>query len=121
MRVLEEEVEFHTVTSESISLIIFNMNYKLKEELVGKVGVLGTGDLIKLAPIGDLGYANGWYPHPLLKYQGTFMNGGLERIIFTAAREQGFEFRCISHNERGTDTVYYCDDLKMTYHVNSSD
>lgn len=90
-------------------------------DLVRKIGLMGLSDVSKLAPIGDLGYANGWYPCGLIPSLGTFMNGGLERMIYEAANEQGYRFRCISHNERGTDTVYYCDELRMTYHVDSSD
>ena len=97
------------------------MHYKAKEELVRKVGLFGLEDVKKLAPIGDLGYMNGWYPCGLFPDSGTFMKGGLERMIYEAAREQGYRFECISHNERGTDTVYYCMELKMTYHVDSSD
>ena len=99
----------------------YNMHYKLKEELVRKVGLLGLSDVSKLAPIGDLGYANGWYQCCIFHKRGTFMDGGLERMIYDAAREQGYRFECISHNERGTDTVYYCKELGMTYHVDSSD
>ena len=83
----------------------YNMHYKLKEELVRKVGLLGVGDVKKLAPIGDLGYANGWYPCSLIPNMGTFMKGGLERMVYEAANDQGYRFECISHNERGTDTV----------------
>ena len=100
---------------------LFNMHYKVKEELVRKVGVFGTRDVSMLAPIGDLDYANGWYPCCLLPEQGTFMKGGLERAVYDAVREQGYRFKCISHNERGTDTVYRCEELGMTYHVDSSD
>ena len=97
------------------------MNVKNKMELVRKVGLLGLNDVKKLAPIGDLGYANGWYPCGLLPEQGTFMKGGLERLVYFAAVAQGFTFKCISHRESGVDTVYYCEDLDFTYHVDSSD
>lgn len=90
-------------------------------ELVRKVGVLGLSDVRKLAPIGDLDYANGWYHCGLLPGQGTFMRGGLERMIYEAVCAQGFTFKCISHRETGTDTVYRCEELGMTYHVDSSD
>lgn len=49
------------------------------------------------------------------------MNGGMERCIYEAAIDQGFKFKIISHRETGSDTVYYCDELGMTYHVDSSD
>ena len=90
-------------------------------ELVRKVGLFGLNDVKKLAPIGDLGYANGWYPCGLLPDQGTFMRGGLESMIYEAVCVQGFSFKCISHRETGTDTVYRCEELGMTYHVDSSD
>ena len=31
-----------------------------KKELSKKIGLFGLSDLRRLAPIGDLGYANGW-------------------------------------------------------------
>lgn len=97
------------------------MYYKSKEELLRKVGLLGLRDVSKLAPIGDLGYANGWYPCSLLPKSGTFMHGGLERSVYEAVMEQGYKFECVYHNERGTDTCYYCKELKMYYHIDSSD
>ena len=92
-----------------------------KKDLVRKVGLMGLRDVRKLAPIGDLGYANGWYPCGLLPTKGTFMDGGLERCIYEAACEQGFTFECTSHRETGVDTCYYCKELGMKYHVDSSD
>jgi hypothetical protein len=92
-----------------------------KKDLVRKVGLIGLRDVRKLAPIGDLGYANGWYPCGLLPTQGTFMDGGLERCIYEEACEQGFTFECTSHRETGVDTCYYCKELGMKYHVDSSD
>jgi len=103
------------------SFFFITMYYKAKEELVRKVGLFGLEDVKKLAPIGDLGYMNGWYPCSLIPGMGSFMKGGMERAIYEAASEQGYRFECISHNERGTDTVYHCKELKMTYHVDSSD
>jgi len=97
------------------------MFYKDKEELLRKVGLMGLRDVKMLAPIGDLGYANGWYPCSLLPKLGTFMHGGLERAVYDAVREQGYSFKCVSYNHRGTDTVYHCEELGMTYHVDSSD
>lgn len=32
-----------------------------KKDLTRKISLFGLSDLRKLAPIGDLGYANGWY------------------------------------------------------------
>ena len=37
------------------------MTRERKLELTRKIGLFGLSDLRKLAPIGDLGYANGWY------------------------------------------------------------
>ena len=97
------------------------MYYKLKMELVRNIGLFGLKDVKKLAPIGDLDYANGWYHHSWLPESGTFMKGGMERMIYEAAYEQGYRFEIISHRETGSDTVYYNEELKMTYHVDSSD
>lgn len=99
----------------------YNMHYKTREELVRKIGLFGLRDLSKLAPIGDLGYANGWDPCGLFPTQGTFMNGGLERCIYNAACQQGYKFTCIGYNNRGTDTHYYCEELGLHYHIDSSD
>lgn len=92
-----------------------------KKELLRKIGLFGLNDVSRLRPIGDLGYANGWYPQGFFPTQGTYMNGGLERCVYEAAVSQGFKFKCISHNERGTNTIYYCKELELTYHVDSSD
>lgn len=43
-----------------------------KWELSRKVGLFGLDDLRKLAPIGDLGYENGWYP-PFFFVRNTFI------------------------------------------------
>lgn len=103
------------------SFFLHKMYIKQKMELVRKVGLFGLSDLRKLAPIGDFDYANGWYPCGFFPEQDTFMKGGLERMIYEAACEQGFTFKCISHRETGVDTVYHCEELGMTYHVDSSD
>jgi hypothetical protein len=97
------------------------MYIKQKMELVRKVGIFGLKDVKKLAPIGDLGYANGWYQQSWLPNSGTFMRGGLERMIYEAACAQGYGFKEISHRETGVDTVYHNEELGMTYHVDSSD
>ena len=33
----------------------------------------------------------------------------------------GYHFVMTSHNERGTDTVYFCKEAGLRYHVDSSD
>ena len=91
-----------------------------KRELIMKIGLLGLNDVSKLAPIGDLGYMNGWYPWALFPERGQWMDGGMERAVYEAAREQGYNFECISHRPSGSDTIYYCKSLSMYYHVDSS-
>jgi len=45
--------------------------------LTRRIGLFSLSDLRKIAPIGDLGYANGWET-----FYGTgWMNGGLENAI----------------------------------------
>lgn len=95
------------------------MHYKTKEELIRKIGLLGTKDLRKIAPIGDIGYANGWYP-PFF-WKTTWADTEMPKMIIEAAYEQGFKFEIISYNHRGTDTHYYCAELGLHYHVDSSD
>lgn len=91
-----------------------------KKKLSMKIGLLGLNDVSKLAPIGDLGYMNGWYPCSLFTDHGQWMNGGMERAVYEAAKEQGYRFEEISHRETGVDTTYYCKSLSMYFHVDSS-
>ena len=128
LRVLEEEIEFHKCISESISLILFIMRYNnysqvqnWKKELVRKIGLFGLSDLRKLAPIGDLGYANGWTPIFSDDPSG-FMYGEMESSILKAFREQGFMFdKGYSSGYRGTDHHYICTELCLRYSVDSGD
>ena len=127
LRVLEEEIEFHKCISESISLILLIMIYKdyshvqtRKKELVRKIGLFGLSDLRKLAPIGDLGYANGWYWNP--SGEKGFMYGEMEIAILNAFREQGFVFdKGYSSGYRGTDHHSICTELGLRCSVDSSD
>ena len=57
----------------------------------------------------DLGYANGW------------SSDSLESRLVSMARKAGYQFNEVSHNERGTDTVYECKEAGLRYHVDSSD
>lgn len=57
----------------------------------------------------DLGYANGW------------SSDSLEARLVEMTRKAGFTFKEVSHNERGTDTVYECAEAGLRYHVDSSD
>ena len=60
------------------------MTKEQKMELSRKIGLFGLSDLRKLAPIGDLGYANGWET-----FWGTgWMHGGMENAIVKAFYEQ---------------------------------
>ena len=127
LRVLEEEIEFHKCISESISLILLIMRYEdysqvqtWKKELIRKIGLFGLRDLRKLAPIGDLGYANGWYWNP--SGEKGFMYGEMEIAILNAFREQGFKFdKGYSSGYRGTDHHSICTELGLRYSVDSSD
>ena len=57
----------------------------------------------------DLGYANGWH------------SDSLESRLCELARLAGYSFVEVSHDERGTDTVYECAEAGLRYHVDSSD
>lgn len=57
----------------------------------------------------DLGYMNGW------------KRDGIEYRLLDMVALAGLRFRMVSHNERGTDTVYQCDEAALRYHVDSSD
>ena len=91
-----------------------------KMELTRKIGLFGLKDLRKLAPVGDLGYANGWYgPFG----DGSWMRGGMERALVDAAYEQGFKTKCADYGypHRGTDHETRFPEIGLTYHVDSSD
>ena len=91
-----------------------------KKELVRKIGLFGLRDLRKLAPIGDLGYANGWY----WNWNGEkgWMYGEIEIAILKAFREQGFKFdKGYSSGYRGTDHHSICTELGLRYSVDSGD
>jgi len=96
------------------------MTTEQKLELTRKIGLFGLTDLRKIAPIGDLWYANGWYS-PF--GDGSWMNGGMERAIVAAAKEQGFrsEGRENGYPNRGTDNETYYPEIGLRYHVDSSD
>lgn len=92
-----------------------------KKELVRKIGVFGLGDLRKLAPIGDLGYANGWSPIFSDDPEG-WMYGDMEMAVMQAFREQGFRFdKSWSSGYRGTSHHSVCTELGLSYSVDSSD
>jgi hypothetical protein len=92
-----------------------------KKELVRKIGLFGLSDLRKLAPIGDLGYANGWTPIFSDDPEG-WMYGEMESSILKAFYEQGFSFdKCYYSGYRRTDHHYKCSELCMSYSTDSSD
>ena len=84
-------------------------------ELLLKVGLLGMKDLRKLAPIGDIGYLNA------ISFYHDYERSGLISALMKAFYEQGFKSELVGYNHRGTDTHYYCKELEMHYHVDSSD
>ena len=95
------------------------MNHKTRSELVRKVGLFGMRDLKKIAPIGDIGYANGW--NPPFWGEPRWDDTEMPKTICREAKEQGYKFECINYNHRGTDTEYFCRELGLYYHVDSSD
>ena len=85
-------------------------------ELVRKVGLMGLKDLRKLAPIGNLGYANDW------DYYSGYAMSELPLAILRAFREQGFVFDVQGESGyRRTTRHYHCSELGMSYCVDSSD
>ena len=98
------------------------MTKEQKLELTRKIGLMGLKDLRKIAPIGDLGYANGWYS-PF--GDGSWMNGGMEKAIYHAFCEQknkfGFKTESYDNNYRGTNHTTVCKELGLKWSVDSSD
>ena len=91
-----------------------------KLELTRKIGLFGLSDLRKLAPIGDLGYMNGWY-----YYDKSWMKGGLEIAVMNAYSEQckrnGYKTEGYTTGYRRTDHHSYCRQLGLSWAVDSSD
>ena len=91
-----------------------------KKELVRKIGLFGLSDLRMLAPVGDLGYANGWY-WDYMGRKGWFY-GEMEKAIMRAFHEQGFRFdKSWDSGYRRTDHHSVCTELGLSYSVDSSD
>lgn len=86
-------------------------------ELTRKIGLFGLNDLRKIAPIGDLWYANGW--------EKAWMNGGMEKAIVKAFHQQrekfGFETKTYSSGYRNTDHHTECKELGLRWSVDSGD
>ena len=95
-----------------------------KMELTRKVGLFGLSDLRKIAPIGDLGYVNGWYP-PFWGDTDMWLDVELPIAIMKAFREQreklGFKVDGYSTGYRRTDHHSYCKELGLRWSVDSSD
>ena len=97
------------------------MTKEQKMELTRKIGLFGLEDLRKIAPIGDLGYANGWETY----YGKGWMNGGMENAIVEAFGEQaekfGFQVNGYSTGYRQTDHHTVCVELGLRWSVDSGD
>lgn len=91
-----------------------------KKELTMRIGLFGLSDLRRLAPVGSLGYANGWYWN--FHNRKGWMYGDMEKAIMDAFRSQGFRFdEGYSSGYRNTDHHYMCTELGLSYSVDSSD
>ena len=92
-------------------------------KLICKVGVFGLSDLNRLAPIGNLGYMNGWYPPLFCK--STWADTELPRAIYGAFQAQRKHNKwTIESNITGyrqTDHHYYCPELDLRWNVDSGD
>lgn len=99
------------------------MSNEQQMELIRKVGVLGLKDLNKLAPIGDLGYMNGWYPPFFWKV--TWASTELPKLIYKAFEEQrkynNWTVEGHSTGYRRTDHHRYCPELGLRWSVDSGD
>ena len=89
-------------------------------ELAKKIVLLGTMDLNKLAPIGDLGYLN-----DIETYQGDFLLSTIPDAIIRAFYEQKakncWTLQTSDSGYRGTDHHSHCPELGLSWHVDSSD
>ena len=98
----------------------YNQVPEWKKKLTRKIGLFGLSDLHKLAPIGDLGYANGWYWNPYGE-EGWFY-GEMEKAIMDAVHQQGFKFdKGYDSGYRRTDHHHICTELGLSYSVDSGD
>ena len=85
------------------------MNAEERQELLNKVERFGLSDLRKLAPIGDLGYMNGW------------KDNDIEWEIYREFYKQGFKVD-YGYDDRWTGTLHthHCTQLGLTWRVDSS-
>ena len=95
-----------------------------KMELVRKVGLFGLTDLRKLAPIGNIGYANGWFG-PFFWKVNRFVDCEIPKMIMKAFWEQkekfGYGVESYSSGYRGTDHHSYCSEFGLRWSVDSGD
>lgn len=92
------------------------MSREEEMKLIRKVGLFGLSDLRKIAPIGDLGYANGWY------YYHDFIRSELPKAIMSEFYKQGFvPDKGWSSGYRKTDHHYVCTELGLSWSVDSGD
>ena len=100
------------------------MSREEKKELTRKIGLFGLSDLRKLAPIGDLGYANGWYP-PFWGKKDMWLDVEMPKAIVKAYYEQrekfGYKTEGYSTGYRNTDHHTVCKELGLRWSVDSSD
>lgn len=84
---------------------------------------MGLQDLRKLAPIGDLGYENGWYP-PFFWHVDMWLDVELPKAIIKAFWEQkekfGYTLECRDSGWARTDHHSYCPELGLRWSVDSS-
>ena len=99
------------------------MSIEQENELIRKVGLFGLKDLNKVAPIGDLGYMNGWYP-PFF-WEVRWANTELPKLIYKAFEEQrkynNWTVQGHSTGYRQTDHHSYCPELGLSWSVDSGD
>lgn len=102
---------------------IMYLTREQKIDLLRNVGLFGVQDLRKLAPIGDLGYENGWYP-PFFGHTDMCLDVWLPRIIMRAFNEQykrmGYEVESSSDGWANTDHHSCCKSLSLYWHCDSS-
>ena len=100
------------------------MSKEEKKKLSLKVGLFGLDDLRKIAPIGDLGYENGWYP-PFWGDTDMWLDVELPKAIMRAFHEQrerfGYTVEGCSSGYRGTDHHSHCKELGLRWSVDSGD
>lgn len=93
------------------------------KELARKIEQFGLSDLNKLAPIGNLGYMNGWYP-PFYGVEDK-AEAELFKSIYHAYCEQkkdnNWTEQGHSTGYRQTDHHTYCPELGLRWSVDSGD